>query len=127
MSITVWSGSDITPLARERAGPHDSLADILDTAGKTTITAVGRFCGDNLCGGLTSSAPMREAWVLDDGDTAIWVIGHRPEGIGFSLDPKGRGDTKRWLEVKGRIEACGTARCLHASSVALTASPRPEE
>jgi hypothetical protein len=127
MSITVWSGSDATRPADKGAGDYERLADLLDSDGKRVITAVGRFCGANLCGGLTGPPPSPEAWVLEDGDTAIWVVGRRPKGNGFSLDPSYRGDTKRWLEVKGRLETCGATRCLRAQIVALKARPQSDE
>jgi hypothetical protein len=125
MSITVWAVRDAARASDKKSGDPDSLSDLLDSAGRETITAVGRFCGANLCGGMTDPPPSRDAWVLADGSTAIWVVGRKPKGNGFSLDPAYKGDTKRWLEVKGRLEACGPSRCLRASSVAL--KPRPED
>lgn len=124
-SITVWSISDITPLDRGRSGGgHSTLMDLLDeaTPSGTPVRVVGRFCGANLCGGL-GTAPSPKAWVLDDGTTAVWVIGKEPKGKGWRFDPAYRGDTSRWIEVVGRVEPCGTTRCLKAKSVALV--PRP--
>lgn len=125
ISITVWSGSDITPF--DKPDVPDQLGDILGSAGKETITAVGRFCGASLCGDLNEPAPSPGAWVLADGGTAIWVVGRPPKGKGFSLDPTYKGDTRHWLEVKGRVGRCGAVRCLRAESVALAASPEEEE
>jgi hypothetical protein len=75
---------------------------------------------------LNEPAPSRDAWVLADGSSAIWVVGRQPKGSGFSLDPAYKGDTRHWLEVKGRVGHCGAVRCLRAKSVALVAS-REEE
>ena len=124
-SLTVWSGSAITPFDKPKA--HDRLGDSLDSAGKETITAVGRFCGASLCGGLSEPAPSPGAWVLADGSSAIWVVGRAPKGNGFSLDPTYKGDTRYWLEVKGRVDRCGAVRCLRAKAVALAASPEAGE
>ena len=132
ISITAWSGSDITPFDKPKV--PDRLGDILDSAGKETITAVGRFCGAGLCGGLNEPAPSPGAWVLADGSSAIWVVGRQPKGNGFSLDPTDKGDTRHWLEVNGRVRQCGAVRCLRAKGVALVASreedkpdPAPKE
>jgi hypothetical protein len=125
-SITVWAGSDFTRPGR-RPGEPERLADLLDAADRTMVTAVGRFCGANLCGDVTGPAPSREAWVLHDGDTSLWVVGRRAEGNGFRLDPTYRGDTTHWLAVKGRLATCGAARCLRAQSVVLATPPEWDE
>ena len=125
ISITVWFGSDITRFDKPKV--CDRLGDVLDSAGGETITAVGRFCGANLCGGLNEPAPARGAWVLADGSSAIWVVGRQPKGNGFSLDATYKGDTRYWLEVKGRLGQCAAVRCLHAKGVALAARPEEEE
>jgi hypothetical protein len=84
---------------------------------------VGRFCGANPCGGL-GPQPHKSAWALqDEEDEAVWVIGKEPKGKGWRLDPTYTADMSRWVEVVGRIEACGATRCLKAKSVNLTARP----
>lgn len=125
-SITAWSVSDITPLERRRGGSERlTLADVLaeEAPSDKTIQVIGRFCGANLCGGL-EGPPHPSAWVLKDEDAAVWVIGKEPRGKGWHLDPNDKGDTARWLEVTGRMQPCGSSRCLHARSVALVARPR---
>jgi hypothetical protein len=124
VSITTWYVGDITAPDGKRGASRDLIGDILDPAALSgkPVRVVGRFCGANLCGGL-GAAPAPKAWVLDDGVTAVWVIGKEPSGKGWRLDPAYKGDTSRWIEVVGRVEPCGTARCLRAKSVAL--APRP--
>jgi hypothetical protein len=126
-SITVWSASDITPFGRGRRGVESST--LMDLLGETTpsdkpVRLVGRFCGANLCGGL-GPRPHPSAWVLQDEDAAVWVIGKDPKGKGWRLDPGYKGDTSRWIEVVGSVEPCGKTRCLKAKSVALV--PRPAD
>jgi len=124
-SITVWSASDITRLERGRGGAERSpLMDLLaeKTPSDRPVLVVGRFCGANLCGGL-GPRPHPSAWVLQDEDASVWVIGMEPKGKGWRLDPTYEGDTSRWLEVKGRLQPCGSSRCLRAQSVALVVPP----
>jgi hypothetical protein len=64
--------------------------------------------------------------VLQDGDAALWVTGRAPRGKGWSLDPRHVGDTRRWLEVVGRLEPCGGAHCLRARRVRLAEPPGEE-
>ena len=124
-SITVWSVSDITPFGRGRGGAErSSLMELLaeETPSNKPVRVVGRFCGASLCGGL-GPRPHPSAWVLQDEDASVWVIGKEPKGKGWRLDPTYQGDTSRWVEVVGRVEPCGTTRCLKAKSIALV--PRP--
>jgi hypothetical protein len=131
MSVTIWSIEDARPLDGGRKGPEeasDTLAALLGnegTSGKVHVR--GRFCGRNLCGGLSTSPPTADAWVLQEGESAIWVVGKRPKGSGWALDPSYRGDTTRWLEVVGQVRTCGATRCLQADSVALVKSPDSPE
>lgn len=69
-----------------------------------SVTVVGRFRGRNLYGDLPK-APGVSRWdfVLRSADAAVWVVGRRPKGDGFDLDPGARVDTGRWLEVHGRV------------------------
>lgn len=124
VSITTWYIGDITEPGRTHGESRDLIGDILapEAPSGKPVRVVGRFCGANLCGDL-GAAPVQGAWVLDDGVTAVWVIGKEPSGKGWRLDPAYKGDTSRWIEVVGRVEPCGTTRCLKAKSVALV--PRP--
>ena len=71
------------------------------------VTVRGEFRGRNLYGDLpqapAAAAKSRGEFVLRSADAAIWVLGRRPRGRGFSLDPESRIDTKRWLEVSGAV------------------------
>jgi hypothetical protein len=128
-SITVWSVSDITSLEGGRGGAgRSSLMDLLaeETPSDKRVLVVGRFCGANLCGGL-GPRPHPSAWALKDEDASVWVIGKEPKGKGWRLDPTYEGDTSRWIEVTGKVVACGAGRCLRASKVALAPAPRPPD
>jgi hypothetical protein len=120
VSITTWYVGDLTTNDRKRGEGRDLIGDILNGQGasRKPVRVVGRFCGAGLCGGL-GTAPSPKAWALFDDVTAVWVIGKEPAGKGWRLDPTYRADTARWLEVTGRVEPCGAARCLRAKSVAL--------
>lgn len=128
-SITAWTTLELTGFdAKGRGGPTSPLADLLDgEPSKEKVTVRGRFCGAGLCGGLATPPPEADAWVLVDGDTAVWVVGRKANGKGFRLDPRYQGDTARWVEVTGQVERCGPVPCLRAKSVALAAPPKPEE
>jgi len=132
MSVTIWSIVDARPLeGGRREQPEDAsgtLAALLaDEVTSAKVHVRGRFCGRNLCGGLSTSAPNADAWVLQEGESAIWVVGRKPRGSGWALDPSYQGDTTRWLEVVGRVRPCGATRCLQADSVALVKSPELAE
>ncbi len=131
MSITIWSVSDVTPLEGRRRGDEEeqaTLRELLarpDTPPRERVTVRGRFCGRNLCGGLTAAAPTPEAWVLERDGAALWVVGKTAQGKGWQLDPRSNGDTTRWLEVTGRVETRGETRCLRADGVLLVRGPEP--
>jgi hypothetical protein len=120
VSITTWYLGDLTPTERKRGDGRELIGDLVNREGIATkpVRVAGRFCGAGLCGGL-GAPPVAKAWVLFDDVTAVWVIGKEPAGKGWRLDPAYRADTTRWLEVTGRVEPCGTTRCLRAKSVAL--------
>ena len=120
VSVTAWYIGDISTSDRRRDSRRDLIGDILDAnaAAGTTVRVAGRFCGAGLCGEL-GVPPLPKAWALFDDVTAVWVIGKEPAGKGWRLDPTYRADTARWLEVTGRVEPCGSAKCLRAKSVAL--------
>ena len=65
--------------------------------------------------------------MLKDGDTAIWVVGKAAAGKGFRLDSRLRADSRFWLEVEGRLEACAGQTCLRARRLQLTARPASSE
>ena len=41
--------------------------------------------------------------MLHTSEGPVWVTGRRPAGQGFHLDATYRGDTTRWLEVRGKV------------------------
>ena len=96
-----------------------------------TARIMGQFRGRNLFGDLpANSARTKDAWVLKDGDTAMWVTGKLPKGDGWKLDLDYKGDTKNWLEVEGKPEVVNGIVHLKASKVFMTRPPageRPEQ
>jgi hypothetical protein len=71
------------------------------------VTVRGQFRGRNLYGDLpqapVAAAESKGEFVLRSADAAIWILGKRPRGRGFALDPESRIDTRRWLEVSGVV------------------------
>jgi len=71
------------------------------------VTVRGQFRGRNLYGDVpqapAAASESKGEFVLRSADAAIWVLGKRPRGRGFALDPESRIDTKRWLEVSGPV------------------------
>jgi hypothetical protein len=115
VTLTILSIFDATPLADlgQSAG-----------AGGRSVKVVGQFRGANLFGDVPD-LPGRdtEAFVLKDGDTAIWVVGKAAAGKGFHLDPRLQADSRFWLEVEGRLEPCAKQTCLRAHRIQLTTRP----
>jgi hypothetical protein len=128
MSITIWSISDITPLSFKK-DQTERLSDAIGTleGAPREVRVSGRFCGVSLCGAPPGPAPQPSAWLLKDGEDFVWVIGKEPKGKGWRLDPTYAADSRRWLEVVGRAERCGTALCLRAKQVSITTSPEAAE
>jgi hypothetical protein len=71
------------------------------------VTVRGQFRGRNLYGDVpqapSAASESKGEFVLRSADAAIWVLGKRPRGRGFELDPESRIDTRRWLEVSGAV------------------------
>ncbi len=125
VTLSFLSMFDATPLAR-RPGGGTGLADLVrdpDSGGRS-VKVVGQFRGANLFGDLPD-LPGRDAdaFVLKDGDTAIWVVGKAAAGKGFRLDPRLQSDSRFWLEVEGRLEPCAAKTCLRARRIQLTTRP----
>jgi hypothetical protein len=128
LSITIWSAVDLAPGETGTAAGRGSLADLLDgTEPNELLTVRGRFCGVSLCARPSTPPPERGAWRIADGDASIWVVGKAPGGKGWRLDPGYAGDASRWVEVTGKVVACGKGRCLRASKVELAPAPRPPD
>jgi hypothetical protein len=103
---------------------EDLVARPEQLAGET-VKVVGQFRGKNLFGDLESGGEPDDGWVIKDGAFAVWVVGKKPKGSGWSLDPASRGDTRRWVEVTGTLERKGKVIRLKATEVALVSAPSP--
>jgi hypothetical protein len=131
VSLSFLSIFDATPFTRRAGeGGGGALRTLLGDPGARgrSVRVVGQFRGANLFGDLPD-LPVRgaDAFVLKDGDAAVWVIGKAAEGKGFRLDPRLKGDSRFWLEVEGRLELCAGQSCLRARRVGLTAAPAVRE
>ena len=84
---------------------------------------MGQFRGKNLFGDLDATGEPTDAWVIKDGAFAVWVVGKKPKGSGWSLDPTSRGDTIRWVQVTGTLDRKGNVTRLKATEVALVPPP----
>ena len=129
MSITVLSLSDRgTGLSARRPGGRTLAETGVEAAaadGKP-VRAIGQFRGANLCEDLPTVTRRDPAdWVLLTPEGPLWVVGRRPAGKGFRLDPAYRADTTRWLEVTGKVQLVDSVKYLKASKITLI--PRPAE
>ena len=128
VSITVVRISDrgtTRGSGKERRTLADTGLDAAAADGKP-VRALGQFRGANLCKDLPEASRKDPAdWVLHTPEGPVWVTGRRPEGQGFHLDATYRGDTTRWLEVRGKVLILDTVRYLKATKVSLI--PRPPE
>ncbi len=88
------------------------------------VTVTGQFRGRNLYGDLPEAPGMaRWEFVLRADGASIWVVGIRPRGRGFDLDPSARVDTSRWLEVSGIARHGKGLAWLEGKSVREVAAP----
>lgn len=122
--IGFWEylGPDRVQAAAE-AAPRVEIRDLLERATEyqgRTVRVVGRFRGRNLEHDLDTPGP-RSAWVIKSGRHAVWVTGHKPAGHGFKLRADLPQDTRKWVEVLGRLETWKGNPVLRARAVALTA------
>jgi hypothetical protein len=133
VSITFFSMVDATPFGEKKAGAPGgvSLLEIITNPGPYAvkpITVVGVFAGRNLFGDLPAGSQRTPSdWVLKQGTNAVWVTAKLPQGKGWKLDPDYRGDTAKWLQVTGRVEAVNGVTYLRATNVALTSAPKPSD
>jgi hypothetical protein len=88
-----------------------------------TVTVRGQFRGRNLFRDLDAAGAPSDGWVIKDGPFAVWVVGRKPKGSGWSLDAESRGDTTRWLQVTGKLESKSGVTRLRAEKVDLVAPP----
>jgi hypothetical protein len=110
--------------ARDRAGllAVEDLVARPDRLAGEIVKVVGQFRGKNLFGDLDEDGPD-DGWVIKDGAFAVWVVGKKPKGTGWSLDPASKGDTRRWVQVTGKLDRKGKVTQLKAMEVALVAPP----
>ncbi len=87
------------------------------------VKVVGQFRGKNLFGDLDQADDPGDGWVIKDGAFAVWVVGKKPKGKGWSLDPTSRGDTVRWLQVTGTLDRKRKVTRIKAMEVALVPPP----
>jgi hypothetical protein len=132
VSISITSLSDISSGDARVLRPGETdLAELAADGARhegETVTVVGLFAGRNLFGDLPEGSSRTPAdWVLKLGPNAVWVTGKKPEGKGWRLDPAYKGDTARWLQVTGRVEAQGEVTFLRASKVGLASAPKDAE
>jgi hypothetical protein len=124
-----WAYS-VGPAKTSRAGDRAGLLAVEDLVARPDrlageiVKVVGQFRGKNLFGDLDEGGP-EDGWVIKDGAFAVWVVGKKPKGTGWSLDPASKGDTRRWVQVTGKLERKGSVTRLKAMEVALV-SPPPE-
>jgi hypothetical protein len=131
-SITVLTMSDAPVTAAKEAMPEGvRLLEIITNPGPYAvkpITVIGMVGGRNLFGDLPKGSERTPGdWVLKQGRDAVWVTGKPPQGKGWKLDPGYRGDTTKWLQVTGRVEAANGVTYLRATNVALTSGPKPAD
>jgi hypothetical protein len=132
VSITFFSIVDTTPFGQKTVAPGGvSLLEIIHNPGPygvKPITVVGVFAGRNLFGDLPAGSQRTPSdWVLKQGTNAVWVTAKLPQGRGWKLDPDYRGDTGKWLQVTGRVEAINGVTYLRATNVALASAPRSSD
>jgi hypothetical protein len=123
-SVTVWKVWDDPEAAPHAAGEGSQLGNALAAADAgSDIVLAGRFCGIALCGPAPGPRPRPDAWLLKDGEDVVWIFGKEPKGGGWRLDASYPGDSRRWLEVAGRLDRCEPVPCVRARKVTLAAPP----
>ncbi len=102
--ILVLANASAVPFSRPAQPTLRSLALEPGRNDDGPVTIIGRYRGRNLYGDLPQ-APRQSRWdfVLQSGDSAVWVTGKQPKGKGFELGLTARVDTGRWLEVSGVV------------------------
>jgi hypothetical protein len=116
------------PERPSRAGRVGLLAleDLIarpDRLAGETVKVVGQFRGKNLFGDLEGGGEPDDGWVIKDGAFAVWVVGKKPKGRGWSLDPTSRSDSARWVQVTGTLDRKGSVTRLKATELALVPPP----
>ncbi len=127
----VLSATSVQPATPPPAPSIRSLAlDPLRYDGQR-ITVTGQFRGRNLYGDLPDAPGSGgQDFVIRSADAAIWIVGVKPKGKGFALNPDTRVDTGRWVEVSGLVRHGRGLVWLEGQQIALAqppAEPRPSE
>lgn len=123
--LFVLVGATIQEPPPGREGTVREIVMNPDEYANREVTVSGRFRGRNIYGDLPG--PLNKSkwdFVLQSADAAIWVVGMRPRGKGFDLDPGARVDTGRWLEVAGVVHVEGPAVWIEAKGLQLAAAPQ---
>lgn len=122
-----WAYS-VGPTKTSRAGDRAGLLAVEDLVARPDrlageiVKVAGQFRGKNLFGDLDENGPD-DGWVIKDGAFAVWVVGKKPKGAGWSLDPESKGDTRRWVQVTGKLDRKGNVTRLKALEVVLVPPP----
>jgi hypothetical protein len=128
-SVTFWTLSDATPFERKRRPGDggltisDVLADLERLVGQQ-VELFGRFRGANLFGDLPEETRQKASdWVIEQDGAALWVTGKKPEGRGWSLDPRSKGESRWWIQVTGKLELRDGIVVLDAKTLELRRPP----
>jgi hypothetical protein len=104
-----------------------SIGDLLARHGRYSgqlVHVAGTFRGRNLFDDLPAKSERSKGdWVLADEGQAVWIIGKKPKGPGWALDPEVKKDAGKWIEVVGRPETRGDVTYIHAEEIGLTRAP----
>jgi hypothetical protein len=110
--------------------PRSSIEDLViesDAAAGRMVSVTGIFGGSNLLDDLPDDSRRNAGdWVLNHGPFSIWVTGMKPEGDGFSLDPRSRSDLRWELAVQGEVQIHDGFVYLRAERLRLVGPARDE-
>jgi hypothetical protein len=127
--VEFWKFETAPDRDRERLAKAKilSIADLLGRHGRYSgqlVHVAGTFHGRNLFGDLPAKSERGNGdWVLADEGQAVWIIGKKPKGPGWALDPLVKSDAGKWIEVVGRPETRGDVTYIHAEEIGLTRAP----
>lgn len=127
-SVTFWRLTDATPFERKRRGDGTlRIADVLaepERYADRKVTLTGRFRGANLFSDLPAESRRGdEDWVIEQDGAALWVTDEKPEGRGWSLDPRSKGESRWWIRVTGKIVIRDGVVVLDADDLELRRRP----
>jgi hypothetical protein len=127
-SITYWKIVELTdPGGPRPAGKDLTLESLVFKPGQhdnQMVRVIGQFRGRNLYGDLPAKSERGPLdWVISEGPYAVWVIGKKPKGSGWSLDVMLKSDSGKWIEVRGKPETVDGVTYLKAHDVRLTRGP----